>query len=340
MLFTSLDGGATKTIAVTYDIHGEILGVGVKGPSNFRNIGVDGARENVKLAIEESLAMADVSWSDIDFFTFAMAGVKDSEKSTAIIEDFVSSYRLGNRYTLLNDGEMGFRCRFPDMDGIIGAPGTGMIAYGKKEGRFERCSGWGWFIGDEGGAFYIGKRAIQTAAMIADGRIETTSGILNRLMSEFGVNEPRKLVNEVYTTPLDIRRIASLARIISELSKTGDAICTEILEEAATEVARCVIALENRLSNGAPLPVSGYGGVYRSGEVYWSKLKEKVMEIYPEVSFRDPLPGYQAVLGSMHSVLEDKGVRLGFDEVTELSRSLEGAVMKLPAADRSKYLFM
>lgn len=340
MLFISVDGGATKTISVLYNENGEIISVGVNGPSNFRNIGVETARDNVKAAIDYSLENAGIGWDQVDFFTFALAGVKDSAKSTSIIEDFISSYNLGKKYSLLNDGEMGFKCRFPDEEGIIVAPGTGMIAYGKRDNVFERASGWGWLIGDEGGAFYIGRRAIQLSAMIADGRLVTGSRILDTLMAEFGADEPRKLVNEIYTNPIDIRRIASLARIVSDLERKGDDLCKGILEEAASEAGKCANALQERLSGGHVLPVSGYGGVYRAGEVYWNKFTEKVREYSSEIVFRKPLPGYHAVLGSVHTVLEQNGKLLKIDDMNGLSIELDRKVMKLPREQLAKYLLM
>ncbi|AKA49253.1 hypothetical protein IX51_09205 [uncultured archaeon] len=340
MIFVSLDGGATKTIAVAYDDSGRILQIGVNGPSNFRNVGIEAARLNVKSAIDDALRRSGVSWAEVDYFTFAMAGVKDSAKSTEIIDDFISSYKLQGRYSLLNDGEAGFRCRFPDRDGIIAAPGTGMIAYGRKGDRFERCSGWGWFIGDEGGAFYIGRRAIQESAKIADGRTLHSKELLEAVMNEFSVAEPRGLVNEVYSERINVRRIASLARVVSSLASSGDELSAHILEEAASEAARSVISLQNLLGAEGPLPVSGYGGVFRAGKIYWETFVNEITDKIENVEMESPLFGYHAVLGSVQTVLSQNGKNLGMREIDLLARELDQRVTGLPESEKSSYLLM
>ncbi len=340
MVFISVDGGATKTFSVLYDDSGKIISIGVRGSSNYRNIGIEEASKSIRGAMDEAIEHSSYSFKDIDYFTFALAGVKDSDISTSIINGFISKYGITGKYELLNDGEAGFKCRFPKGDGIIVAPGTGMISYGKYGGQFERCSGWGWFIGDEGGGFYIGKRAIQESAKLADGRSEfPDSNLLNTIMNRFKVEEPRRLVNEIYREKMDIRGIASIATLVWENSKKGDPACISILKEAAREAAICAIALKKKF-NGSNIPVSGYGGVYRSGELYWNTFVREIKEKYPETEFRKPLLGYHAVLGSIQIVLEKHGVSMDSEEMDALASVLNRKVAELPEKERAEYLMM
>ena len=337
MAFVSVDGGATKTMAACYDKDGNIRGVSASGPSNFRNIGTESAASHIRDAVKSSMERSGLHMRDIEKITFALAGVKDSRKSTDIIEAFIAKLEFRLPYNLLNDGEAGYNCRFFHGNGIIAAPGTGMIAYGKSSGRFERASGWGWLIGDEGGAFYIGRRALQEAAKIADGRATGDLEFLESIMTFFNVQEPRQLVNEVYTTPVDIRRIASIAKLVSDQSVNGSAKATEILEEAASEAGKCVVALKRKLNDNS-LEVSGYGGVYRAGNVYWNKLKDTVMISFPDTVFRDPLYGYHAVLGSIYLVLDEEGnkdIDTGRIEA-DFNRKVDG----MPREEKERYLFL
>ncbi len=338
MVFLSVDGGATKTIAIIYDIKGKILGTGLSSSSNYRNIGVEHARSSISRALGESLERSGYKIEDIEYSTFALAGVKDSNKSTQIIDEFISSYKLRGKYELLNDGEAGFRCRFPHGDGIIAAPGTGMISYGKKGGTMERCSGWGWFIGDEGGAFYIGRRAIQEAAKTADGRTDN-QGLLKMILDKFNVKEPRMLVNEIYGEKIDVRNIASIASLVSKLANNGDIISKKLLEESSKEAALCVKGLIRKMKFN-DVRVSGYGGVFRSGEIYWNTFKNEILQEFPTTKFKNPLLGYHAVLGSMQIVLEKMGVQIGEEEVETLSQELTSLVMKLPKEELKDFLMV
>lgn len=337
MAYVSVDGGATKTLAACYDTDGKILGVAANGPSNFRNIGTENAATNIREAVLNSLERAGIEKNEVEKITFALAGVKDSQKSTEIIDAFIQQLQLKLPYTLLNDGEAGYNSRFFRENGIIAAPGTGMIAYGKSGERFERASGWGWLIGDEGGAFYIGRRSLQEAAKIADGRTLGEEEFLERIMEFFAVREPRQLVNEVYTSPVNIRRIASVARIISDLSARGSEKARELLHEAASEAGKCVVSLKRAFRDDS-LEVSGYGGVYRAGDIYWNKLKETVSSAFPETKFRTPLFGYHAVLGSVYLVLDESGHHEFKTRSIEddFNRKIDG----IPAEEKAQYLFM
>lgn len=337
MVFISVDGGATKTLAACYDQDGRILGVAANGPSNFRNIGADNAASNIRDAVLNSVERSGIDKSDVKKITFALAGVKDSQKSTDIIDAFIRKLGLNLPYSLLNDGEAGYNCRFFRENGIIAAPGTGMIAYGRSGQRFERSSGWGWLIGDEGGAFYIGRRSIQEVSKIADGRTIAESDLLSSVMEFFDVSEPRQLVNSVYTTPLDIRRIASLARIVSTLADSGDGLASQILEEAASEAGKCVISLQRKLKD-ASLEVSGYGGVYRSGSIYWNRLTKTVRSEFPDTKFRAPLFGYHAVLGSVYLVLAENGKSAV--DTKSIEKDFNRKVDLIPAEEKANYLFM
>lgn len=339
MHLISVDGGATKTLAACYSDDGQILGVGVAGPSNFRNIGVQRTKENLDTAVERSLKRAGLNKSDISQYSFALAGVKDSKKSTEIIESFIQEMKYGKKVTVLNDGEAGFNCRFPGKNGIIAAPGTGMIAYARRGSVFERSSGWGWFIGDEGGAFYTARRSIQEAAKFFDGRLESNSELPDALLHYFNVTEPRQLVNEVYTDPIDIRRIAAFTKIISDYANRGDSLAVSLLKESAKEAARCVIALKSRVFMDTEVNFSGYGGVYRAGDVYWKTLVQTVEEKYPDVTPIKPLYGYHAVIGSIYLILNSMGKANEFNP-DAMAKDLENAIGRISQEERTEFLMM
>lgn len=339
MNFVSVDGGATKTIAVCYDDSGNVLGVGVSGPSNFRNIGIENAGNNIKEAVNLSISRSNLKNNEINEFSYALAGVKDSKKSTEIIKSFITNINKNKNIYLYNDGEAGFNCRFPDEDGIVAAPGTGMIAYGKRDDKFERSSGWGWFLGDEGGAFYIGKRALQITTQFYDKRIIKDSILPESMLNFFKVNEPRELVNEVYTNPINIRKIASLSKLVSDMANKNDCLSISIIEEAARETARSIISIKKTLFGDINATFSGYGGVYRSGNLYWDKIIEEVSLVYPDIKYKKPLYGYHAVIGSIFITLKQHSLLNNFNLDKEI-KDFNKNIGKLPEDEKERYLFM
>lgn len=337
MVFVSVDGGATKTIGVCYDSTGHILGVCARGPSNFRNIGVEPAKKNIIECVKTAVERSGYGLNEVERMSFALAGVKDSAISTQIVDALVRELGFGKPYTLLNDGEAGFNCRFFGRDGVVVAAGTGMIAYIRFNGKMEKSSGWGWLIGDEGGGFYIGRRALQEAAKIADGRSDGSDEFLTVVKSFFGVSEPRRLVDEVYTSPINIRRIGLLAREVARLAARGEPTARRLIQEAASEAALNVVALKKSHHAGG-LPVSGFGGVFRAGPLYWDTLKQNVCMAYPNTQFIDPLYGYHAVLGSVYMILGEYGLK-EFSEAS-LLQEFNRMVETLPREEKQEYLLL
>ena len=55
--------------------------------------------------------------------------------------------------------------------GINLVAGTGAIGFGKDSfGKTARSAGWGYFCGDEGSAYWLGKQLISIFGKEADGR--------------------------------------------------------------------------------------------------------------------------------------------------------------------------
>lgn len=338
--FLAVDGGATKTLAAVYNSDHEILGLGVSGPSNHRNIGEESAIININSSIEKALASSSLNPDSISQSTFAIAGVKDSDKSTGIVDRMIRSVTVNKKTQLFNDAEAGFFSRFLDGDGIVIAAGTGMIAYGKYQGDMNRTSGWGWFIGDEGGAFYIGRRAISRFSRMSDHRIEYNEQFHKAITEFYGLKKDRDLVNSVYGDRIDIRKIASIAVLIAELANRGNTDSIVIIKEAAREAALSANGLLNSVNREEKQHVSGYGGVFRSGNIYWDTIKSEILGSNQNVEFKDPIFGYHAVTGSILMNLKRLGHDISVKDIDSLVTRIDELIEMIPSVDRLNFLFI
>ena len=337
MLRIAIDGGATKTVAAVYDGK-KIISLGVSGPSNYRNIGIYRAIFNINRAIDYALKISNLNNSEINEYTFAIAGVKDSDKSTEIVNNIVKKISGNKNYNLFNDGEAGYFSRFLNNDGIVLAPGTGMISYGKYNNRVERSSGWGWLIGDEGGGFYIGKMALQKFAQIEDLRDIRDSELDVMIKQKFKIENGRDLVNLVYKDKITIREIAGLSVIVSELANKNDPIAKDIILNAAYEAAKCAISL-NRKLKFENVTISGYGGVYRSGNLYWDNLKSNVLNEIDNAEFLNPIYGYHAVAGSILLSLAEANIPINENDRDDIISQIDKHINKLPEQIKQNYLY-
>jgi len=341
MLYLSVDGGATKTVAALYN-EDEIFKVSIGGPSNFRNIGIGNFKRNIKTVV--SKVIKDVDPEKIDLVTFALAGIKDSRESTELITSNIKGIFKFKRMDFFNDGEAAFYCRFPDGEGIILAPGTGMVSYGIWKGNKVRSSGWGWFLDDEGGAFFIGKRALQESVKVWDGRsgndLYKESLLPNRLKDFYSIQEERGIINKVYKTKIDIREIASIAPIVSGLASKNDPLALDIMKEAAKESVTTIISTYNKFNRPVGIKISGYGGVFRSGRWYIDMIFNDVKNRIPSSEILDPFFGYEAVIGSIVMNLMNSGYTIDMEEINKFRVMLNSKINEIPAYERRKYLFM
>ena len=100
-----------------------------------------------------------------------------------------------------------------------------------------------------------------------------------------------------------------------------------------------MIALKERVFRDTEVNFSGYGGVYRAGDLYWKTLVESVANKYPSMTPVRPLYGYHAVIGSMYLVMASLGISQEFDP-DMVAKNLEKAIGGISQAERRDFLLM
>lgn len=333
MKFISLDGGATKTIAIIYTDEFEIEGIGISGPANFRTVGFNTFRKNLKNAISQ------VYSEDVKEMSLALPGIGDSTDIRENVAKKIRKIFPQVKLRLYNDGEAGFHSRFPDGHGIVVAAGTGLVCYGKMDERQVRSSGWGWFLDDEGGAFFIGRRALQEVVKIVDGRSDTNSLLVDEVRNLFNLRNFTDLINKIYRSRIDVRLISSLAVRVSSAAVKGDVLSLKIMEEAAAESAMAIVSTYLKLNRPQSIRISGYGGVFRSGKWYWEMVKKYVQKMVPDAFFREPYFGYEAVLGSIVITYRKHGIEVNEHDLDYLRKKLNEKLMETDIKKRRKYLY-
>jgi len=336
MNFISVDGGATKTVAIAYDESG-IMGVGLAGSTNFRNVGWKNFKANLTRSVKDAKEMS--GYESVDKMTFALAGIKDSERSTQLIRDMIYGIFEERNISLYNDGEAGFYSRFLNDNGIIVAPGTGMISYGRLGSKTVRSSGWGWFLDDEGGAFSIGKRLLQEVVKISDLRSDIDSELVDKVRDYFKLNNDREIINAIYKHKIDIREIASLARFVSDAAKNGDLLGNKLMNEAAKETATAAYATFQKLGSPSNIKISGYGGVLRAGDWYWDLISTYIREKIQDPIIIEPFYGYEAVIGSVILNYMENGLEVNNQLLYELRSQLNSKILEIPTSRRENFLF-
>ena len=166
---------------------------------------------------------------------------------------------LAQRVRVMADAEIALSTAFADGTGIIVSAGTGSIAYARDPaGQLHRAGGYGWQLGDEGGGYWLGRRALDVAARAQDGRGEGST-LLARLLGPLGLQPFDDLVR--WTATATPAQVAALAPHVLNAAREGEVVAQRAVEDAARELVALVLTLERYYPGTAPVPVAIAGGL-------------------------------------------------------------------------------
>jgi N-acetylglucosamine kinase-like BadF-type ATPase len=217
-----------------------------------------------------------------------LAGVSRPARRRAF-ERRVRELLPGADLTVGSDVEAALWGAFPDGIGVVVVAGTGSIALARSaDGSQSRAGGYGWLLGDEGSAFWLGREACRAALLATDGRGQPT--VLSELLSaELDMRDAWQLPARVRSA----RRIASLAPLVSQAADTGDEVAIDLLSQAGEILAHLAAAAvaPRRGPGGAalsapPRAVARCGGVWVAGAILIDAF---------DAALRRELPGALAV---------------------------------------------
>jgi N-acetylglucosamine kinase-like BadF-type ATPase len=189
-----------------------------------------------------------------------IAGV-DREDDGRVMHGIMHRLGFKARTLIVNDALVALMAGARSGPAVVVVSGTGSIAYGVDEhGRAARAGGWGATLGDEGSAYWVGRRALTAVARAADGRGPRTA-LTELVLAHFGLTRPDQLVGRVCEEATGHRAVAALGEVVERARVAGDPVAAEILHEAAAELAGAAASVIARLQLGRePFPALLAGG--------------------------------------------------------------------------------
>jgi glucosamine kinase len=180
--------------------------------------------------------------------------------------------------TVASDATVAWLGAFVGGPGILVVAGTWAVAVGGGSyGELALVGGHGHLVGDEGGGYWIGRRALRAAIAAAEGSGPATA--LTDVIPKAVGGSLYELMVRVQRAPGDRSELARLAPLVGKCAEgpARDPVALAILADAASELTALVTALRQRFGD---LPVAAAGGVFAIAPV-WDAFQQATGAVTP-----------------------------------------------------------
>lgn len=267
------DVGGTSTRVAAADRTGRVLAVAVDGPGNPTTVGLEASAARVRQTVRRCLDAADPARQrPVRAAVIGLAGVStvDPDHYARLVDPDRTV-----RPDVLADLAVAYASGSPLPHGVVALAGTGAGAMEITAGRVTgRHDAWGWLLGDDGSAQWIGREAVRhtLAALEHEAPDALARAILDQLALGApgdGSTEPvHALLRRVYLDPPT--RLAALAPAVSGCD---DPAATAILTRAADLVAGRTLGV---LGGRIDLPVVLAGSLAAAGGPLHDRLRRRL----------------------------------------------------------------
>lgn len=282
-LYAGIDGGQSSTTAVVGDERGTILGTGHAGPAdevgeNAQSVRLQTAfRSALRNALRAASLPAD---AELQAVVAGLSGFNGTTVGADPRERIKSA-----TFVILHDTRIAHAGAFAGRPGVLVIAGTGSVAFGTNEAGQEcRIGGRGYLFGDEGSAFWIGRRLVERVMLDEDAALP--SPLSKPVLEYFGVRTIGEVSDGFYRGKIDRANIAGLARVASVLAHQGLDDAYFFVDQAADAIAALAALCARRLHGnkrtvGHDVQVAVCGGLAED-QLFAGRVAQKLAARLPE----------------------------------------------------------
>jgi N-acetylglucosamine kinase len=254
------DGGGTKTECVLLDARGAVIGEGRGGPANPLRSGYDGAFTSLHEAAAGAMAAARIRPGDV---TNVCAGIAGAGRRSVVrrVMVFLTEEFPAALTQVATDYEVALESAAGSGLGVVLIAGTGSVAFGRNAaGETARAGGYGPWIGDEGSAFDIGRRAVSAVARTRDTDAPVTM-LAEMIPAALDCPDWDELMLRIMKNPDEV--FPKLFPAVAAAANSEDSAAKEILFTSAIGLGNLAMIVIRRLGmKGEEFPLVKCGGVF------------------------------------------------------------------------------
>ncbi len=285
-LFLGFDAGGTKTDCVLIDSAGRLLAETRGGGANPMRAGFARACDVLGETAQRALADAGRNAENIRAICAGVAGAGRPRVARRIKSYFLHAFPHA-AVRIVTDIELALSAAVGDGPGVVIIAGTGSAVGGRNAaGQVARAGGWGPWIGDDGSAYDVGRRAVKAALAARDGVGPATL-----------LGEKILLAQETHDWQVVIGRIAKrpdsvfpqLFPLVTASAVAGDIVSQEILAHAGKLLAVLAANVVTALGlQDRSFLIAKSGGVFSEPSQLESVLSAELFRVAPKAKI-EPL---------------------------------------------------
>ena len=289
--YLGIDGGGTKTTCAVGD-DTRLLVTATAGPSNIVRVGGPQARESLHKAVLQACAAAGITPEQVARTCVGGSGAARLELGAAV-QGFLTEI-LPSPVDVVGDMEIALEAAFDQGPGVIVIAGTGSIAYGRDRlGNTLRAGGWGFAIGDEGSAHWIGRSAVNAVLRENDRTGKGATPLAVALFKAWGVSSANDLARAANSIPPP-----DFSALAPAVFASDDETAKQVLAAAGKELAAVADVVMGRLfakEEADAVPVAMVGGVFRHSilvrQVFYNELRQRDARAQVDPNVVEPVEG-------------------------------------------------
>jgi N-acetylglucosamine kinase-like BadF-type ATPase len=232
-IYLGIDAGATKTHALLADERGRVLALGHSGCGNWEGVGLEGAYDAWRCAIDDALDQAALTQDAITASAFGIAGL-DWPSDEPLLEEVAARLNLPGPRALLHDTFVALRAGTTQPWGVVVIAGTGSAKSGRnRASETARTLAVGADWGDWGGGADIARAGVAAVAKAFVGMGPAT--MLSETMPAFaGMPDDEALLRAISRGGY---RLRCATHLVFEAAAAGDEPARAVLQRAGRELA-------------------------------------------------------------------------------------------------------
>jgi N-acetylglucosamine kinase-like BadF-type ATPase len=281
--FFGIDGGGTRSRIAIINRAGQTLAHCEAGSTNIYSVPEATAFENLAALLNGALHQAGIERAALAGGCIGSAGLSRQSELTLFRGWFDMLLGADFPVKLCSDGEILLYGGLDGPEGYCLIVGTGSLALARScDGTITRAGGFGYLLGDEGAAAWIGKNAI-ARSLRSEERRDLPTSMTAALLSACKLNNSLDLIRYAHHDA-NKAEIAALAPLVTNAARNNDVLALDILRSGAAELALLVRSLVVRTPHITNPNLVLTGGVLEHDEIVHEHLVTLLAAECPDIA--------------------------------------------------------